>query len=217
MKSPKRSSGFSLVEMLVVLAIIAVMAALVVPATTSMMSTSNLTTAGDQVSSMLALARQHAMARNRSVQVRWYQFADPSFSGETAGSPATGHYRAMQAFEADETGTATWVALTKMQRLPTGVIIDRGGISSLLSTSFVQPPLTTPVIIPLAGTAYNFCAFRFFPDGSTDIAQINPTGPWYLALHNLNVAGTDNLATPPKNYVTLTIDPTDGIPVIYRP
>jgi len=217
MRRHNTGAGFSLVELLVVLVIIAIVSAFAIPAIMGALQSSSLTSAGDEVSAMLSLARQHAMARNRQVEVRWYQFADPSFPGEVAGSPATGHFRAVQAFEINESGTA--VEFTKMQRLPAGIIMDAGTtLSSLFGSTFAtSSPQTTS--IPLAGTLYNYCAFRFLNDGSTNITTIGAGSavgpPWFITLHSLNYG--DNLAAPPKNYATMDIDPTNGSATIFRP
>jgi uncharacterized protein (TIGR02596 family) len=214
MKSHKNAAAFTLVELLVVLAIIAIMATLVIPATTSLIRSSNLTAAGDQVAAILNLARQHAMARNRAVEVRWYRFADPNFAGEVITSPATGHFRAMQAFEDD--GTGNLIPFTKMQRLPNGIIMDSSVTYSPLIPDFTGT--TTTVQIPLVGTSYNYSAFRYEADGSTNINTVT-TGTstsWCLTLHNIS-DGADPLTAVPKNYVTVVVDPTDGIPIVYRP
>src|SRR5471032_1970978 len=170
MRRHRTGAGFSLIELLVVLAIIAIVSAFAIPGIMGALQSSSLTSAGDEVSAMLSLARQHAMARNRQVEVRWYQFADPSFPGEVAGTPSTGHFRAVQAFEINESGTA--VEFTKMQRLPTGIIMDAGAtLSSLFGSTFAtSSPQTMP--IPMAGASYNYCAFRFLNDGSTNITTI---------------------------------------------
>ncbi len=70
--------GFSLIEMLFVIVIVAVLAAIIAPNAISAMSSSRLTSAADEVVGLVDHARQVAIALNRVVEVRFYQFSDSS-------------------------------------------------------------------------------------------------------------------------------------------
>ena len=221
------SQAFTLIEMLVVLGVIVLLVALIVPAATTVLQGTDLTRAGQNVSDQIGLAKQQAESHNTLIEVRFYQFADPSVPGETAGSPATGKYRAMQLFQIASTGTA--IPLGKTVVLPTNVIIDSGVPNSTASLSLIigqaqasaVPSLSTSqtYAIPRAGTNYNSVAFRFRPDGSTNLPLTNAsTGSeqfWFLTLHSL-VSG-DHLTTPPKNFYTIQIDPNNGNLSFFRP
>src|SRR5579862_795239 len=91
--------GFTLIELLLVIAIIGMLMTLVVPAVNSISGGSQLTQAAQMVGSELELARQRALSRNRMVEVRFYQYGDPETPGESASSPSSGQYRAIQSFE----------------------------------------------------------------------------------------------------------------------
>ncbi len=209
-----RRSGFSLVELLMVVAIIAIISAFVIPAASSIMMGSRLSGAANQVLSALANARQTAIVHNRTVEVRFYQFGDPETPGEDPAKPETGRYRAIQAFEYDEHGAA--LPVTSVERLPDGIVFDS---NIALSTIFeprqakaFTPPLDAPAILPRGvGTKYNCSAVQFTPSGSTKFGL----GNWFVTLHRLTDG--DNLSAPPANYASVQIEAISGAVKVYRP
>jgi uncharacterized protein (TIGR02596 family) len=126
-----RRSAFSLVELLIVVAIIGIIAGFGVPAVQGVLRGSALTQASSQLTDNLALARQHAISRNRTVEVRFYRFGDPEVPGETASDPSSGSFRALQYFEVNETGVS--VPIGKYQRFPDTMMMNAGErLSTLL-------------------------------------------------------------------------------------
>ena len=206
-------------ELLVVLAIISVMLGLVVPAANTMLRGSQMTQGSQMVNDQLELARQTALSTNRTVEVRFYQFADPQTPGETTGSPSTGKYRALQLFEIQESGSA--VALGKVQIVPPSIIIDSGAtLSSIIGSGSASPAVPTlsgtqTVPIPRVGTQYNSVAFRFLPDGSTNLSPTSGN-QWFVTLHNLT-DGDPVKPVPPPNYYTVQVDATNGHIKNFRP
>ncbi len=190
-----RKSGFSLVELIIVVAIIALMSALIIPAATSTMMGSRLSGASNQVLSTIAGARQTAIVHNRTVEVRFYQFCDPEIPGENPSRPETGRYRAMQTFEYDEHGAA--LPVTQVERLPDGIVFDS---NVALSTIFdprqsktFTPPLDAAAVLPRGvGTNYHCSAFQFTPSGSTKFGF----GNWFVTLHK--ATDGENLPVPPS-------------------
>ena len=217
--------GFTLVEMLVVMGIILILFSLVVPATTSMLKGNALTQGGQDVSNQLGVARQLSLTQNHPIEVRFYQYGDPSKAGESATDPATGwKFRALQTFAISEAGVAT--PIDKIHKLPNAVIIDSGatlstlignasagGTSSGGTAAGSGPVLTTSpqtVLLPDIGKYYNSVAFRFFPDGSTNLplAAGATVNSWFLTVHGYQDG--DNPGTVPPNFLTIQIDPSNG-------
>jgi uncharacterized protein (TIGR02596 family) len=210
-----RARGFSLVELLVVLTIIAILGALMLPSINSVMRGSALTLGAQKVLAEISLAHQTALTQNRQVEVRFYRVAKAGMPGEVAGSPATGKFRALQTFTYDSSGNAT--ALDKVQWLPDTVIMDSStALSTLLGAGQAKSNWSTAdpqVQVPGVGAAYTACAFDFQPDGST---TLNPIGQqWFVTVHMLYVG--DNLAALPGNFEMFQVDPLNGHIQNYRP
>ncbi len=241
--SPKRPAGFSLVELLVVCAIIALIVGFTIPAATTIIRGSQLTQGSQLLVDQLALARQQALSKNRAVEIRFYKFADPESPGEDKTKPETGRYRAFQAFEVLESGAT--VPLNKVQRLPSSVAINEGELSSLISdaskagtdgTNAKKPtdPATknpdsiTAPEIPGVEKNYVYVSFRYLQDGSTDLSLVDPSASgstpknWFLTLTGIELpaklakpeTGTDKKKI---NFFTLQVDPVSGTTKPYRP
>ena len=222
--------AFSLVELLVVISVIAIVAGFAVPAVTTMIRGSSLTQGSQNIADQIVLARQLALSRNRSVEVRFYKFADPEVPGENPKDPETGFFRACQTFEIlDNGGVLPTGGLT---RLPVGVIMNEGKLSTILHERPVLDPKSSDPPLPdtQAAQNYKYVALRFLPDGSTDLpptgVEISTGGTskgdsWYLTIHGTQIqtGGTSagKTETLPDNFFTLQIDPITGSTRSYRP
>jgi uncharacterized protein (TIGR02596 family) len=222
----KSPSGFSLIELLVVCAILALVAGFTVPAASTALRGSQLTQGSQLLSDQIALARQTALTKNAAIEFRIYKFADPEIPGENPSNPATGKYRAFQTFEVLESGGA--VPLGKIQRLPNTVIFNEKALSSVIERATAdQAPMTgspaTDVTAPLLGGGvnqnYEWISFRFLPNGGTNLA---PNDLWFLTLHGGSVDPISTIQVKdskgaPINFFTLQIDPVSGTTKSYRP
>ena len=103
--TPKREAGFSLIELLVVVALVGILAGITVPAIAAGMTRYSLISASQQVVSTIRSARVQAVTRNRTIRVRF-------------NSPVGGQYQVLDSADA-EVGEA--------QMLPDGA--DFGDVS----------------------------------------------------------------------------------------
>jgi uncharacterized protein (TIGR02596 family) len=234
MRTPRYFSralaGFSLLELLIVCGIIAVVVGMTIPAATTMIRGSQLTQGAQMLTDQMALARQTALSKNRSIEVSFYKFGDPETPGEDRNNPETGCFRAFQCFEVLESGAA--IPVNKVQRLPSTVVINETKeLSTIIGDSRqnpIAPDNTAPELPRDVARKYLYSSFRFEADGSTNLSITRPTGDtnaksmrWFITLHAMDLGGR---ITEPKdgtgkqiNFFTLQIDPISGTATTYRP
>lgn len=206
--SPPARRGFSLIELLTVVAIIALMAALVVPAISGISRSYQMTAAGHAVLNHLVQARQIAITRGYPVQVRFYKL--PGYMEANSATPST--YRAMQTFiEGDPvvSGGTTTVPVSAISKplffnSPVEIL---AGQSSLLTLPATTSPQET---LPGFGKNYNYVSFRFKPSGQTDLTA---TASGLTLALSTDVKG----GTLPPNFRALEIDPVSGAVRDYAP
>lgn len=206
----KSRDGFTMVELLIVMTIIVVLASLLGPMLNSALRGNNLTQGADKVLDVLSLARQTALTKNQTVEVRFYAYTD----SETPGDTGQGH--AIQPFLIDDSGNAS--PIIKATLLPNTVVITT---NSTLSSLFIPTNATAANLsfkIPRAGSNYTCYSFRYHRSGMTDLAgKTTAAGDqnWCVTLVNvIDAISNNNL---PKNYTTITIDPYNGAIRAYRP
>lgn len=131
---PHSKSAFSLIELLVVVAIIGVIVSFTIPAATTMMRGSQLTQSSQLLSDQISYARQLALARNRSTEVRFYKYGDLEVPGELPENEETWRFHSYQIFEVTDNGAT--LPVDKMQRLPITVVFEDDKYSTLLNEEF---------------------------------------------------------------------------------
>ena len=230
-RSPQ--SGFTLVELLAVCALIAIVIAFAVPATTQIMKGSSMSQASQLVNDTLLLARQYAISRSHPIEVRFYRYGDPDTPGEKYDDPTTGKCPAIQLFDVQE--NAAILPTTEMIKLPQGVIIHPSNYSTLMreelrphidaSKDPTAPEIPSEFNDKKVGRFYWINSFRFLPDGSTDLPPTASLGStedpsestadrWYVTL----VALVDeNKPISQTNFYTIQLDALSGSLKSFRP
>ena len=188
----RKACGFSLVELLTVVAIIALLVTLTIPAFQSITMGSSLSRGGQVVADQLVLARQLAVSRNSQVQVRLVRLTN-----EPAG------YRAIQ-LAGQEMNSTNIVPLTRVTLLPEGI-----SLAPNLSPLLTNAATVTNGTIPGRGT---FSGFRFKSAGGTDL-PFDTTNAYLTVVYSRDSGAT----ALPTNYCIIQIDPVTGRTKTYRP
>lgn len=197
------TSGFSLIELCIVIAMFAILVGLVTPALRGPLDGSNLAGAANTVDSKLALARQLSVSKNLPVEVRFYKSDDL----------AEEHWRIVALVIPSEiSGNARDEWLEPGKLLPGNVVFsDQKDYSTIITDS-----------APLSGTedstapgmlkGKQFAGFSFRPDGSTDLPANRPS---CITLKSAFSQPTDD--RPASNYVTIVLDSLTGRTLVYQP
>jgi uncharacterized protein (TIGR02596 family) len=183
--------AFSLVELLVVMAIIGLLAVITVPAMSSLMQSSDLTRGGQLVADQVNLGRQTASSQNTVVELRFIKIAGRK------------GYAAAQLWRPDDSGQM--IPSRRIVTLPQSVTIADNSLSSAM-TDLASGTMT----VGGASTAYR--ALQIRPSG-----EITPI----VAMSNLVFTVIPEVFADkqdmPANYFMVQINPVTGIPLVYRP
>jgi len=194
----RSATAFSLVELLVVLAIVSVLAVLATPALMSTLASSKLNSASQTVADSVTLARQEAVAKDRNVQVRFYNLTTGTFQG----------WRAIQVVRVEQTSSgSTLVPVTKVRLLPDGVIVSPMSALSPLLTA--DSAISGAITLPVYGNA-SYSGFYFLPSGSVENALSSANN--FITIQNASAPGS-----PPADYSTVQVNPVTGKVITYRP
>jgi len=223
----RNRAGFSLIELLVVMAIIAILVGTSVSAFRSVSSALNLSTAAQEITSEITTARQTALTYSKTVEVRFYYYADSVISN-------TSNYQAIQTFSS--TDGVNFTQMDRISFLPANIMISPSaslsypfGESSVSFNPVYSPVAAAGVLtIPSVGTSYTYRSLRFKPGGGVDFVVPSsgspsnlPTGvtwppsSWYITLFEKKYASAANSAI--KNFITVNVDATDGRVRTYQP
>jgi uncharacterized protein (TIGR02596 family) len=197
--SARRS--FSLLEMLLVLVLMAVLAALALEGYSAMVQANAVSAGADMLSDVLTEGRSDAVAQNTTVEVRIYAV--------TQSGPLTTPFRtysALQLHWLKADGTTPPAASPVL--LPAWVVIDSTAEHSPLIAA--NPETATPDASDMRLNSQTR-VFRFLPDGSTDL---NPATNWFMTVRT---ASQSDPAHFPSDWASITVDAGTGRPQIYRP
>lgn len=199
----QRSAAFSLVELLIVIAILGILLALTVPAVSSLLEGVNITRGAQLLESQIQLALQLASSKSRPIEIRLIK----------AGNLPNGGFRVVQLWQVDPpSGTNVQSArpVGRPEYLPDSICVSEDATKG--SRLLLVCPATNamPAGSALAGQAY--AAFQIRPSGRVSPAMTMSS--LYLTLVPTRDGSAQAL---PKNFATVQINPMTGTPRTYQP
>lgn len=198
--------GFSLIELLVVVAIVGILSTLAITGFNSTVRGTKVTSTAQAVSDALSLARSSAVARNRPVEIRFLEL--PKFD-QAGGSPE--YFRGVQIFLIESSTSSR--ALTKPFLFPNPIVASTHVSKSSI---LVQPKLSGGTN-KVSGSSYNYIPLTFGSDGMirAQATGLTTTNEWFVTMQTENDLKTDG--TWPDNYATVSVNPVTGNTKIYQP
>ena len=211
------SKGLTILEMVVVLAVIAVILAFVAPATLSSSAANSLTAQGDHLYNQLTLARQTAITENRMIEVRFYN----TVNKDEATLDTRTRTRSFVLVGTGDDGNPEKVS--SIYNFEKQVVISSAaGLSTLTDedSEGLNTGTNSDDILPNHPSSTSYTSFTFLPSGSTNLGDTSDgiDDTWHLTLTS---ATDDDLAIgtgeTPKNYYTIQVSPHLGSLQRYRP
>ncbi len=227
-----RMGGFTLVELLAVIAIVAILSALAVPMFATLKKATDLNVATASIVSSLEQGRAYAMANNTYVFVCFEEtnFTTPS---DQAQSPGTGRV-AVQVFSSlDATMNLTpsnLAAVSRMQifnslDLPSSLASTTGNLSTRQTASYIvgsnsgstQFPPAASTITTITSGNFTFSKIIAFDSRGELHIPVNPPveGLQYLEI-DLQQSNGSTAPTAAKDQSAIQVDGLTGAVTIYR-
>jgi uncharacterized protein (TIGR02596 family) len=181
--------AFSLIELLVVVAIVAMLATLAAGAFSSVAQANKIRQAGETLLDGIESARQLAAVRGRTTELRILKK-----SGDA-------HYSGLQVWFASPAEPAA-----RRITLPESVVlIDDSSLSPWLANMSAGT-------VSIGGAAMAYRAFKVRPSGAIEPAPSDPNS-LYLTV----AAAQSPTGSTPANFATVQVNPNTARPLLYRP
>ena len=196
----KKDRGFTLIEVLVVLMIIAVIVAFTIPAMGPALKGSKLRQAADELESLLSGSHQLSITENTPVEIRFFKYEDPESPGSTKMFRS---YQSAQVISNPQDHKTNSYAVGEVKMLPAAFVIAEKTYSSLVESEFLR---RDEMEIPRSKSA-EYVAFEFRPDGSTNLANVDEKHWALTIMRETDLGSSLDEAT---EFITLVLNPFNG-------
>lgn len=202
--SQRSSTAFTLVELVIVVALISMLFIVAVPYTMGALQSASLTSSGNTLMQKLAQAQQRASTENRPVAVDFFYY-------DLDGIPGC---HAIQLVSYDPATNATTPMEPPVYWSEGRVVLLDGVLSPMFTTNVLPVNTGTATREPFKKLEATFRRLILYPNGSTSLRI--PLREAYLTFVSTKNYQKD-IATPPPNYYTVQVDPVTGRGHAYRP
>lgn len=198
-----RQHGFTIVELIIVVAIASMLLAFSTPYVLSSLQATSLTSSGDMLMHKISQAQQRALTENRPVALQFYFY-------DKEGIEAC---HAVQLVSVDPV-TNVAASLEEPVYWSEGRTVLVSGDLSPVFAEIAPADKGEAEFEPFSSRGATFFRVRFYPGGSTSLSV--PLRQAYVTLVGSNNY-QEEMSEPPSNYYTVQIDPVAGRVRSYRP
>jgi len=192
------TSAFTLVELMVVIAVMTILMALIAPAFTSLKSAGDVTSAAYIIKGVLEQARTYAMANNTYTWVGFYEEATTASTPTSTTPPYTGIGRVLLASVYSITGTKIYENSDSSSQLPAAQINPLNKLTKIEGihlTDVGAPPSPAPSPNPGPNSLYGRSNLPY-----TENASATPPGDHYNRISS-DSSDTTKFAFTTQNYI----------------
>ena len=211
-----RPAGFSLIELLMVIAVMAVLAVLVAPALSSILGAKGVTRAANDVASVLELARTEAMARRSYVYVGFENTTNATGNAELCIAAAASP-------DGSSATTAGLIPVTKVIRVANVRQTDYSGLPQAVqkaatgatnNTFYVDGMTSSGIHFSIGPQTFNDSMLILSPEG-----ELLPVAdaPVFLDRAHVGLVGMKGNSPNPNDGAVLTYEGGSGAITTIRP
>jgi uncharacterized protein (TIGR02596 family) len=199
-------AAFTLVEMLVVLAVMGLITAAVAPQVFGTLVATRLSSAGQTMVGAISLAHELAVSGGQEVELRFYRY---EIEDEPDSDQA---FRAIVMVKPSDDPTVSGQQIGEIIRCPAGIIMgDTQALSPILHSSDLKSQNDEEKFIRSTKATYK--SFRFRPDGTSTLSMAAQDCYFTLAEERLIAKSSE----VPANFYAVQVDPQSGRTETFRP
>lgn len=201
----KKQHGFSLVELLVVITVVAILVSISLNMTKGSLTSVEISTSAGEVATIFNRAKEEALIRNANVQVRIYETEDEDFGERAYNLVGIGMIETPDDVSDVNVEDLEFTQLARRYRIPSSVyLMDTAPHSTMITDAFEGVENDDEL------GSLNYSAITFSPNSRTSLSADEQ---WTLTF----IPNGENLNNLPKNFITLQLYPSTGRVNIIEP